>query len=1108
MRKLFLILMTVIACTWSLEAQTRTYHGTVLDAANNEPLIGATVMPIGGGQGAAADLDGHFTITVPQSVKQATVTYVGYKSKTVSLSENMTVYLESSSTNIDEVVVIAYGTGTKESLTGSVAVVGSKEIEDRPVTSVTQALEGNAPGVQVNNSTGKPGSSPAIRIRGFNSFNSSAQSPLYVVDGIVYQGDIADINPADIESMSVLKDAASCALYGNRGANGVILINTKRAKGQGKVDVTLQIRQGMYNRGLPEYDRLGADQWMETSLKGWARGRFYSGVGNSYEEALAMSASGFVSGYLMNTNIYNLPGAELFSPEGKLLGSVLPGYTDLDWWDAISRSGYRQEYNINATGATDKFDAFASFGYLKENGYMLQTDFERFNGRFSANYQPTSYLKVGGNLAASYQDSDQGVNDGDDLNSTTNPFLTMFYAPIRPYYAHDENGNIIVENGKKVWNTAGMNKGDNIAWLMRLNESNYKSLNVNASLYGTAIIPYGFELTVRGNMMRSFGSSKDYSNRIIGAQQGVGGMDLNHSRVYSHTFMQTLNWSHEYGAHHVDVMLNHENYQYGYNEFYERKSGQLIEGNYSMNNFQSLDADAESQAALRTESYLGRARYNYEQKYFGEFSIRRDGTSRFAKNNRWGTFWSVGASWILTKEKFMQNINWLNYLKLRVAYGSVGNDAAASAFSYLTLYTPYFTIDGNGAMYPGSIGAPDLKWESTKTLDIALEGSLFDDRFNFTIGYFDKRNADLLYSRTLPFSQGTVGNSGLLPSIMQNIGTMANRGWELQFGVDIIRNQDFNWRFNLDASFVKNKILKLPDGQDIPGQSLFEGKSLYEMYTYDWAGVDQRTGNSLYYMHPDSPDYYSYNEKGEKKYQTDLWYQNLTNASKAGALFVDENGNYLTDRPSTYAKRAIKGSALPVVYGSFGTTLSWKGINLGLLFTYSLGGKTMNSNYQSLMSMGTGDAAALHKDILKAWTGDPIANKDLPHQEQTVNWVNNDGKAMTANINPITVNGGQIDENGVPILNTQLSQYNDASSSRWLVSNNYLCLKNLNINYDFPKSWVNALKMTNLNLGFSVDNLFIITRQKGLNPQYGWAGGQGATYVPSRVFSFQLTAKF
>lgn len=1094
MRKLFLILMTVIACTWSLSAQTRTYHGTVLDAANNEPLIGATIMPIGGGQGAAADLDGNFTLTVPQNVKQATVTYVGYKSKTVTLADKMTVYLESSSTSLDDVVVVAYGTANKESLTGSVAVVGAKEIEDRPVTSVTSALEGNAPGVQVNNSVSKPGSAPSIRIRGFNSFTSSAQSPLYVVDGIVFDGSISDINPSDIESMSVLKDAASCALYGNRGANGVILINTKRAKGQGKVDVTLQVRQGMYNRGLPEYDRLDADQWMETALSGWARGRYTAGKDKgtfkSYEDALAASAPNFINGFVNNTNIYNLPGNELFSPEGKILGQVLPGYTDLDWWDAISRSGYRQEYNLNAAGATEKFDVFASVGYLKENGYMLATDFERFNGRIVANYQPTSYLKVGVNLAASYQNSEEGNADSGALNATTNPFLAQFYPPIQSYYAHEEDGSIKYENGNPVWNIDGLNKGSNIAWIMRLDKKDYTTNNISGSVYGTAIIPYGFEFTVRGNISRIKQTGTEYANNIIGAQQGNGGLDLINYNQGSHTFMQTLTWSHEYGAHHVDAMLDHENYQYGDKQYFERKSGQLLADNISLNNFRNLDADSEASASYRTESYLGRVRYNYDQKYFGEVSIRRDGTSRFAKNNRWGTFWSVGASWILTKEKFMQNIDWLNYLKLRAAYGSVGNDAAASAYTYLTLYNQYFTYDGYGTLFPSSIGVQNLKWEATKTLDIALEGSLFNDRFNFTIGYFDKRNSDLLYPLTLPFSQGTLANSGNLPSITQNMCTMTNRGWELQFGVDIIRNADLRWNFSLDASFVKNKILSLPNGRDVVGQGLFQGKSLYEHFNYEWAGVDELTGNSLYYINPSSPEWYEYNSEGKFVFNQDLYDKTIAEAKSTGHYFEDENGVAYTDR-TTYARRKLMGTALPTVYGSFGTTLSWKGINFGLLFTYSLGGKTYNDNYASLMSLNAQSPGALHKDILNAWNGAP------------------EGTVEREKVNGIYhINSGDVNANGVPAVDTTLDQYNNASSSRWLVSNNYLSLKNLNVSYDFPKKWVNALSMQGLNLGFSVDNLFIITRQKGLNPQYSSAGGQGAYYVPARVFSFQLTAKF
>lgn len=1092
MRKLFLILMTLCAVSWSLMAQTRTYSGSVVDAGNNEPLIGATVMPVGGGQGTATDVDGNFTLTVPANVKSVKVTYVGYKEQTVALHDKMVVHLASTSTNLDDVVVIAYGTGTKESLTGSVAVVGSKDIEDRPVTTVTAALEGNAPGVQVNNSTGTPGSAPAIRIRGFNSFTSTAQSPLYVVDGVVYDGSIADINPADIESMSILKDAASCALYGNRGANGVILINTKRAKGQGKVDVTLQVRQGMYTRGLDFYDKLGADEWMETSLAAWARGAV-TGNPTSYptfKDGLAGRMGSFVNTFMMGQNIYDKEADELFDENGKLLGSVLPGYNDLNWWDAISRTGHREEYNINATGATEKFDAFASVGYLKENGYMLGTDFKRFNGRVVANYKPVSYFKTGVNISTSYSESETGNVQSDELGAISNPFLTEFNAPVMPYYSHNADGSVVRNaDGSPAWNLSGLTKGDNVAWDMRLNKHDYKTNTINGNLYGTAIIPYGFELTVMGSMMRLKQTGIDYSNNKVGSQKNKGGLDVYNTSYFSNTFSQSLTWNHDYGDNNIDVLLSHENYSYGYDEISLRKSGQMLDGNIGVSNFESDDSSQQLKAEVRTESYLARARYNYDQKYFGEVSVRRDGTSRFKKDNRWGTFWSVGASWIISKEKFMHELDWVNYLKLRAAYGAVGNDAAASFYSYWSTYY-LFSYGGLGNLAPSSVAADNLKWESTETLDVALEGSLFNDRFDFTIGYFNKRNADLLYNVTLPASAGTTLLGGANLSVMQNIGTMSNYGWELQFGVDIIRNADWRWRFNIDASFVKNKIDKLPNGRDIASQGLFQGKSIYEKYTYEYAGVDRTNGHSLYYMNPDSPDLYSYDDNGKRVYDQSAWDANVAAAKRDGHYFVDENGREYTDR-TQYAYRKCLGTALPTVYGSFGTNVSWKGINLGLLFTYSLGGKSTNGNYQSLMSFGTNSAGALHKDILKSWTEAPEGVG--PHDKLA------DG---TYQISTADVVGG------IPVADTELSQYNNATSSRFLIRNDYLTLKNLNVSYDLPQKWVNALMLQNINIGFSVDNLFILAKQKGFNPQYSFNGGQGAYYVPSRVFSFQLSVKF
>lgn len=1093
MRKVFLFMFALCVLCLTVSAQTRSYSGTVVDAANNEPLIGATVMPIGGGQGTATDIDGKFTITVPANVRTAKISYIGYKEQTVTLANNIMVHMTSSSTNLDDVVVVAYGTATKESLTGSVAVVGSKEIEDRPVSSVTAALEGNAPGVQVDNSTTRPGESPNIRIRGFNSVNGN-NSPLYVVDGIVFDGDIADLNPADIESMSVLKDAASCALYGNRGANGVILINTKRAKGAGKVDVNLTIRQGMYTRGLTFYDKLGPNQWMEQTMRAWARGAMTASPDHysSLSAAITGMAPEFVKTYMKDQNIYNLPSAELFDSNGNLMGKILPGYTDLDWWKSVSRTGYREEYSINAAGATEKFDAFASVGYLKENGYMLGTDFKRFTGRVVANYQPVSFFKTGMNLSSNYSKGELGETDPDQISSQSNPFLTEFYAPVMPIYMHNEDGSIRRDSdGKPVWNNQGLTNGFNPAWIMRLNKHNYTTNTINGNIYGTAILPYGFNLNVTGSMMQLKQNGMDYSNNLTGSQAGVGGLDIQTATFYSNTFSQSLTWNHDYGNNNIDVLLSHENYRYGYDFITLKKTDQMLEDNLGVSNFETNVQSQETSAEVRTESYLGRARYNFDQKYFGEVSLRRDGTSRFKKSNRWGTFWSVGASWIISKEKFMQRADWVDYLKLRAAYGAVGNDASAGYYSYWSTYY-LWSYGGYGDMQPSSIAADNLKWESTKTLDVALEGALFNNIFNFSVGYFNKTNADLLYDVMMPASVGSTLLGGNNIRVMQNIGTMRNWGWELQFGVDIIRNADLKWHFDVDATFLKNKIVKLPNGEDILGQALFQGHTLYEQFTYEFAGVDKATGHSLYYMNPNSPDLYYYDDNGNRLYDQAQWDEQVAAAKADGHYFLGDDGKEYTDR-TQYAFRKIMGTSLPTVYGSFGTQLSWKGINLNLLFTYGLGGKSYNSNYANLMTIGKESSGALHKDILNSWT-------EAPAGVNTDRTILEDGTIML----PVS----DIDAKGIPVADTTLSEYNNAGSSRWLISNNYLTFKNLNISYDFPRKWVDAMKLQGLNIGFSVDNVFIAAKQKGFNPQFSFSGGQAAYYVPSRVFSFQLNVKF
>lgn len=1081
MKRIILMMVSVMLCALGMYAQNRTYHGIVLDAANNEPLIGATIMPIGGGQGAAADIDGNFTLSVPSNVKKVTVTYVGYQSKTVDLTDGMTVYLDSSSTSLDDLVVVAYGTATKESLTGSVAVIGSKEIEDRPVTSVTSALEGNAPGVQVNSTVGQPGAAPTIRIRGFNSINGD-NSPLYVVDGVPYHGSISDLNPADIESMTVLKDAASAALYGNKGANGVILITTKKAKSNGKVDVTLQIRQGMYTKGIPNYSRLTANDWMNKSFEGVVNGGVSARTYADRADAVEYYRENFISAYALN-NIYGVPDTELFDEEGHLIPKAyLPGFTDLDWWDAVSvKSGYRQEYNINAAAASDKYNVFASVGYLKEHGYTVSTDFERFNARINANFNPVSYFRFGVNLAATQQT--QAYQDIVEDGSVNNIFNTMSMAPIYPYYRHDAEGNIMYdENGQPIWNSAAYLQGTNIGFTSRADKAHLTATVIDGTMYGTAVLPYDFEVTVRGSIHRDKTNQWSYTNNEMGSAVGNGMFSPQYGEYNSHTFMQELNWGHDYGLHHVDVLLHHENTTYKSEGSYYLVADQQFQGIYNVSNFTQFMAAQGGIQEVHDESYLGRVRYNYNQKYFGEVSIREDGTSRFAKGSRWGTFWSIGASWVISKEKFMQDLLWIDYLKLRTAYGAVGNCMSASYYSYWPLYGASSPYSDAYTLIPAQLAANNVRWEATKTFDIGLEGSLFNDRLGFSIGYFNKRNADLLFNVPQAASTGMIGNTGGASSILTNIGTMENQGVELALNGDIFRTRDFVWSLSFDLTGYKNKVLNLPNGRNIYGGSSIQtiGKPMYEFYLTPWAGVDQMTGKSLYEIDKSSFDFYNYNDANQLVFNEDTYNSYINNAREEDAL-VEIGGKLYTTKPQ-YAGRICAGTSIPTVYGSFGTQLSWKGINVSALFTYGIGGKTLDNVYAGFMSVGD-LPAAIHSDMMNSWQGIPEGmTEDSPNR---------------------------IDPKGIPQANSYESSDNAASgSTRWLTSSNYLVFKNLNISYDLPMKWVSALKLQNINIGVSIDNLFTKSARKGMNPQQSYAGGQTSSYVTPRVFSFQLSARF
>ncbi len=1066
---LFLVLGTALA--------QKVVSGTVVSGEDGQPVIGAAVKALGSSVGTTTDIDGNFSFELPAGETKVVVSYVGMQSQTLIAGSNMKVTLKDDNKNLDEVVVVAYGTAKRTSITGSITQVDASKIENRIATSATSALEGNAPGVQVNSSYGEPGANPTISIRGIGSLvqrkraangagqspDGSVQSPLYVVDGVIFTGNIAELNPNDIENISVLKDASSAALYGNRAANGVILITTKRGKGTSKPVITLKIGQGWYTRGIKEYDRLDADTWMEQSWKAY---RNYA----MSTPSLAMNATdaaAYASAHLMESvqrNIYDAPDNALFDANGKLIAKRLPGYTDLDWQDAVERTGHRQEYTLSGSAAGEKFNVYSSIGYLKENGYIRNIGYERFTGRLNSVYTPNKWLQMGANLSATYSNS--RFNDSATGSYFSNPFYTTRYmAPVYPYYAHNADGSIQTDaDGNYVYDTTSPYLSNrNIVYELGMNSQKNTRAVINAVAFTTITLPYGFSATVKGNVDHSNTNGENFDNPVIGDGASSNGRFRIRTYQYNnYTLQELINWNHSYGLHNIDAMIGHENYSWKRKAQIGMNTGMAVDGILTIGNFLTNSYLQGANDDYKTESYLGRVRYNYDEKYFADFSFRRDGSSRFKKGHRWGDFYSFGFNWNIKKEEFLKNVKWIDQLRARASYGEVGNDVGVSLYGYQALY--YIDKNaGTAALIKQSLAADNIKWETTQTLDFAVEGRLFD-RLNFNIGYFDKRSKDLLFEVRMPLSAGSfpeTENTFANLTQYQNIGTVSNRGWEFSFNYDVLNKKDWSWNVGLDATFLNSKIIKLPGGKDILNglKKFSEGHSPYEYFTYHFEGVDQMTGKSLYTLDPD------------KK----------ATAASDGALVTINGTDYTTD--TSFGLKKWAGKVEPDVYGSISSNLRWKDLSLSTLFTYSLGGKIYDAAYQDLMSANSATSlGALHKDILNSWSGVP------------------DGMTATS--------ANRIDPNGTPVLDYNLSTYNNGNSDRWITSASYFIVKNITLSYNLPKVWISKWGIESLSLSAGVENAFIFTSRKGLNPQYSFTGGTDDTYVTPRVFNLGLSVSF
>lgn len=1121
-RKITFLMTCLMMMAGLVNAQVTTVKGNVTSSEDNEPVVGASVLVKGTTQGSITDVDGNFVINgVAASQKTLVVSYVGMRTQEVPISKAAHIVMEPDAQMLDDVVVtVAYGAAKKSTLTGAIQSVNSEKIDLRPTSSVAAALEGTTSGIQVYNTYGSPGSSPTIRIRGIGTVNGDS-SPLYVIDGVPFEGNIADLNPGDIESMNVLKDAASAALYGNRASNGVILITTKQGK-QGKVNFELKANFGTYNRGVKEYEMASADEFMQIEWMNMKNVQMTNG-------ASAADAAAYASANLINDrlymNIYNKADNALFNTDGTLVGDarILDAYKgDLDWYDQAIRSGFRQEYAVSANAAHDKSSYFFSMSYLDENGYVKNSGFDRLTARAKIDIQPKKWIKAGVNLSGTHQNFDN--TNGDSDASYTNAFMyCRNIAPIYPVHAHYvqdhtamvdgmettvRRGDYILAGGEKAYDsgqyTVLYNNGEeetfstrnqypdrHMIWETELDQDKTVRNTLHTIAYTDIYLPENVTFTVKGDLNLRNTKNNTYNNAIIGDGKGNTGRAKYVAYLYkNYTVQEQLRWNRQFGDHMVDVLLGHENYWYNYNYTYGYKTTQVFAGKTHLSNFTDITSLDGYGNDYRTESYLGRVRYNYKDRYNVEASFRRDGSSRFYKDNRWGNFGSLGANWVISQEEFMKDIAWINSLKLRADWGQVGNDAGTGYQGYMALYGS--TQNANkGAYWMTQNAANELKWETGESWGIGIESRLFN-RWNLDLEYFDKRNKDLIFDVYLPITAGPVSTSSVSPYVTKNLGTISNHGFELNTDVDVYRTKDWLVNLGFNATYLKNKVVTLPEQNRAEGilsspYKIVEGKSRYEYFTYTWCGIDQMTGNSMYTFNDN--EYYITDNNEESG---NIIYGSKTHLDAEGTEVANklmEEGSYtiINGKPyvnnTSFAKREWHGSALPKLFGSFSGTVSYKGLTLSALLTYSLGGKIMDSNYSSLLGAST-SPRAYHKDAINSWNGVPEGMT-----ESSADRLNPNGFAQLNNVNAA-------------------NSYNNTTSSRFLTSRDYLVIKNINLSYQLPRNWTKAMDLSNVSLIATVENLATFTARQGMDPQQNVSGGQYNYLVTPRVYSFGVNVKF
>lgn len=940
--KFMLTLLTLVFAIGITFAQEKVISGTVTDQGGIA-LPGVNVVVKGTTKGTQTDFDGKYSIKA--NVGQTLVfSYIGMKTteQRVGNSSTINLLMEEDAESLEEVVIsVPYGTVKKEAFVGSAGLVKASDIEGRSLTNVAQALEGASPGIQFTPSSGQPGEAPSIRIRGIGSVTTS-NAPLYIVDGAIFTGDLSSLNSNDIENITVLKDASSTSLYGSGASNGVIMITTKKGR-SGKDRINLDVSQGISQRSLNEYPRLNAQQYYPMMWEAYRNSLSISG--NTPEATANQTATDGIYNLLGKYNPFNVANNAIVGTDGTLNPNAQLIYTDLDWQKELFKTGYRSNVDFSYSGANDKTDYFASINYLNESAYVINSDFERVTARANINSKPKDWIKTGLNISASSTASNQAVDGASSSTSFVNPFrTTRVMAPIYPVYLHDPvTGDFILDDaGNRIYDVGDIrpqSPGRHVVQENLLNQDLNKILNVNGRIYADFYFLNDFTFTTSLSIDSRNYNNYSYTNKIVGDAAPAGSYSRTTNTILGLTFNQVLNYNKTFGDHNVSALVGHENFRYDWDYFSGTKNGQVIDGIYELINFVNIrDLDGYSRE-LRKESYFSRANYDYASKYYLSGSVRRDGSSRFSQDVRWGTFWSAGAAWRISQENFMNDIDFIDELKLRTSYGQVGNDSnlshsSLSFYVYQSLYGLGYNNADQAGLLISAPGNPQLTWESNNQFDVALEFTLLNNRFSGSAEYYKRETKNLIFDVPLPVSSG-------LDDFPDNIGDMYNEGLEFTLNTSILKKSAFKWDLSVNASTIKNKITRLPQEEIISGsKKLAVGTSIYEYWLRQWAGVDSADGSSLYIPTEEAI---------------------TTNNSSIREI---DGVKYTTNQNE--AEYGFFGSALPDVYGSFSNTFEYKGLRLSTLFTYQLGGKTYDTNYAAIMSAGL-PGTAWSTDILNRW---------------------------------------------------------------------------------------------------------------------------------------------